>query len=331
MLIGFNDLPTPILTRILLSSTHHQDLLRWVALVSQVCSAWWKVARTSPAFGLGLPRERQVNDVRLGGRKAYWVNGDRVYHHCDIFSDGRAQMLRELSEVLRVAREGFVDSYGDEQGPGELFIFNRTLDTDAGILCACLQALPSPLHLHLIDLIGLDLSAQAAISLSHTIGEKGFSSEGLQFLCIRNNPELGDEGIAALCEVLPPTLGQFFIHDTGCGDVGIAALTAALPRLPNLWRLAVSRNHDVGEDTWCSFFEALPQLQALQYLFAYENSSLGDDAARTLVAALPRCAPTLEKIELAGCDIGAEQKAALREAWGPEREDEFNFSEDEDK
>lgn len=331
--MGFNDLPTPILTRILLSSTHHQDLLRWVALCSQVCCAWWKVVRTSPAFGLGLPRERQMRDVRLGGRRPYWVNGDRVYCHCDSFSDGRAQMLRELSEVLRVAREGFVDSYGDEQEPGELFIFNRTLDADAGILCACLQALPSPLHLHLIDLIGLDLSAQAAISLASTIGEKGFSSEGLRYLCIRNNPELGDEGIAAFCKVLPPTLEQLFIHDTGCGDVGIAALTAALPGMPNLWRLGVSKNHDVAEDTWCSFFEAAPQLPALQYLFAGENPSLGDVAARTLVAVLPRCAPTLEKIELRVCNIGTEQKRRLREVWcgDLDREDEFDFSEDEDK
>jgi hypothetical protein len=150
-------------------------------------------------------------------------------------------------------------------------------------------------------------------------------------LCIRNNPELRDEGIAAFCKMLPPTLEQFFIHDTGCGDVGIAALTAALPGLPNLWRLAVSKNRDVGEDSWCSFFEAVPQLPALQYLFAGHNPTLGDAAARTLAATLPRCSTTLEKIELPFCNVGTEQKAALREAWGTDREDEFDFSEDEDK
>eukprot|EP01046_Picozoa_sp_COSAG06_P106082 COSAG06_NODE_52351_length_306_cov_0.748792_1_plen_55_part_10 len=52
----FNELPPQLVTRVLLSSTHHDDLIRWVSVCSQVCCAWRDVvARTSPAYGLGLP------------------------------------------------------------------------------------------------------------------------------------------------------------------------------------------------------------------------------------------------------------------------------------
>lgn len=239
-------------------------------------------------------------------------------------------MLRELSEVLRKARQGFVDSYGEEQEPGELFIHNRALDTDARILTEIVRALPPPLHLRVIDLIGLGLTGQAAIPFARTLGEKGFGGEGLKFLCIRNNP-LGDAGVEAFCKVLPPSLEQFFIHDTGCGNRGMAALTSALARVPKVWRLGVSKNPVVGQDAWCAFFEALPQLTALQYLFAYENPAIGCAGARALATAIPRCSETLEAVVVNDCNIAAAEKQALYAVWGTERDDEFGWTQDEDQ
>ena len=69
---------------------------------------------------------------------------------------------------------------------------------------------------------------------------------GLFSLNVSNNPELGDEGIAALAAALPPTLTDLKIYKTNCGEAGMAAVSDHITTtLVHLERLYCSDNSAV--------------------------------------------------------------------------------------
>ena len=127
-----------------------------------------------------------------------------------------------------------------------------------------------------------------------------------------------DDGIVALAEALPPTLEDLDLKGMGCGDRGMAALAAALPALTRLRNLEVNDNHRVRDVGWTALADALPKLPALRSLDV--TCCMTNAGALAIAAVLPRCSPTLVRLELSGEQevelIGEEALSALRTAWG---------------
>lgn len=69
------------------------------------------------------------------------------------------------------------------------------------------------------------------------------------------NPALGDDGIIALANALPPTLESCWLCRTGCGDDGFCTLLAALKRT-RIKQLGFDMNA-VGEAGWHCLAKAL--------------------------------------------------------------------------
>ena len=80
------------------------------------------------------------------------------------------------------------------------------------------------------------------------------------------NPGLGDEGLVALAECLPPTLHMIDISYTNCGDRGFVAIVAKLPTLPYLKELRCGSNPLVGIQGWLKVRDVLPQLTSLRHI-----------------------------------------------------------------
>ena len=116
----------------------------------------------------------------------------------------------------------------------------------------------------------------------------GLRRPGLLSLNVSNNPKLGDAGVAALADVLPPTLTDLKIYKTSCGEAGMAAISHRIATtLPHLERLYCSDNGAIGLDGWTQLGVALAALPNLVELRA-NRCAMGSATALALV--LPRAA-----------------------------------------
>ena len=223
---GTNDLPTNVLTNILLSATTHADLLAHAALCACVHPEWRRAVMGSAAYGRGI--------VGLSADEGATATA----------AEERSRVLRELSSALRQAKE---------EGKLEL-IDDGIGDAGARALGAAVRALPSPLAL--TEFSAFCQLSQAGIATVAGMMRSGRLGTQLRELDVSGNP-LGDAGTETLASALPPTLETFAFASVGCGDAGMAAVARALSG--TAVRMIVCSDNPVGTKGWAALGAALPQ------------------------------------------------------------------------
>ena len=262
--VGVGDLPTNVLTHVLLSATTHDDLLVHVANCARVHPEWRRAVMGSAAFGrdiVGTSGIPQMIAANLTGTESS--------------AAARSRVLRTLSAALRQAKAdgelGLTASWMADQGA-------RALD-------AAVRALPTPLALTKLDVGQCLLSAAGAKIIAALLrdGRFGFGletliltlntkvqelppikhrlSDGVQAALRAHGPgALGDAGMVALASVLPtqPRLCRLEFGAVGCGDRGMSAVAAALPAT-QCGTIVCPLNPAVSEKGWAALGAALPR------------------------------------------------------------------------
>eukprot|EP01043_Picozoa_sp_COSAG02_P044875 COSAG02_NODE_4049_length_5862_cov_2.302100_4_plen_271_part_00 len=230
-------------------------------------------------------------------------------------------MLKLITSALRNAREGYVDEYELQHDPGEIDLYNGFLGEDGcRALGSALQAMPRKplLTLTEIGMKGCGLTSAGMMAIAAGL-QCGFGINGLRVLSLPWNINLGDSGLATLAEVLPATLRHLDISGTGCGDAGMTAVAAALPRLVEL-RTMLCRSAALGQTGWFALVDVLPELPQLKSLDASLCSLNAPHIAASagglrLATVLPQCSRTLVDLNLTDNGIDERSKVALRAAW----------------
>eukprot|EP01045_Picozoa_sp_COSAG04_P007891 COSAG04_NODE_423_length_14604_cov_8.047777_8_plen_285_part_00 len=200
------------------------------------------------------------------------------------------RLLRDMAERARVLKA--ITKALEAEG-SELKLARVTIgDAGAAALGAAVMALPT-IRFTALQLEGNELTAAGLASLAPAL-LRHWGAGGLRGLYVGGNP-LGDAGVVALAEALPPTLGKLFLQDTGCGDDGLVALAAALPALTRLWFLQCTYNPAATARGWVALAGALPSLPALETLSASGCTGMGSEGAAALAAVVPRC-PRLRNV-----------------------------------
>ena len=276
--VGIGDMPTTVLTSILLTGTH-DNLLRHVSRCAQVCPEWRRLAMGSAAYGLAIV-------ARAGGQLTA--------------AEERARVLGEISGALDKA-ERELDLHSTKIG-------------DAGALALepVVRALGKKKKLAIKELTLSDcgLSAEGTAPIARLL-RNGLSrkrKKGLRDLWIHHN-QLGDDGVTALAGALPPSLSRLYVGKCGMEDEGMIALVRKLPST-RIRHLDCSVSPAVGPQGWEALGAALPQLPLLVNLELNDNTSLGNAGARALARGLPEAAK-LREVYLPDCAIGTEGAAAL--------------------
>ena len=148
------------------------------------------------------------------------VGGSAAYGRGLGVGEERTRVLKDITEAL------------ENEGEDVDLRDKRIGDAGAAMLGAALQAVPTIRFTNLV-LFNNALTAVGAASLAPAL-RRPWGAGGLRTLNVRNNPSLGDAGVAALAKALPPTLEELNVDDTDCGDDGLVALAAALPALTRL-------------------------------------------------------------------------------------------------
>lgn len=299
-----------LLAQVLLCDTQHDDLLRFLATCAQVSRAWRSVVRASAAYGLGLAQ------TQLPGR-----------HGLSSYEDDeneRARVLKAISAALRDARSGF-EEYGEQHPPGTVDLdFSKLGDAGVYVLGIALQALPSTSP-GVLDLrLGCcELTSDVELKPVLETMRPGFACARLRWLTMSQNTGLGHLGrgtqclaLSVLATSLPPTLERLELEKIDCGDDGMIALSAELPRLTSLLTLALGGNERVTVSGWTSLSEALPSLPVLQNL-RLSHCGMDSSSGREIAKVLPRCARTLSSFWLSGSHFDDLTVSQLRAAWGP--------------
>ncbi len=297
-----------LIPRILLEATTHgngtsaphlgencDNLLLWVSRCARVCSGWWFIVRESPAYARGLPA----------------TPVPQIYS--ELKQTEREWVLRAISQVLRDCVWQGVVCLDDEDGR-----HIPMLDEGCCALAAGLNALRGPLALDKLILSYHKLSPIGLLSIVDILRRNSRQfSEGpvrLRQLHLTGNPSLRDVGITAVAGVLPPSLTWLGLGNTGCGNEGIVAISAALQAMTLLERLDVSENPAIGDDGWATLATALPQLPALSHLAARGCIGMGAAGALAIAALLPEC-PSLQTVDLIDNVLDEQTKERLRTAW----------------
>ena len=218
--IHLDDFPNHLLPRILLGSTTHGDLPRFVSQCAAVCREWWQIAQESAAYCAGMQWSRVPRLIR---------------ELADDKQAKRTQFLHERARVLRNVSLGLQRAQGDG---GLLNLDHRRLDGDylnlgtlgdegCRVMGAALPVVPQKLAL--LQLSGCELTPVGVALIVAPIATRGFGAAGcgLRVVAVHDNPDLGDDGLKMLADALPSTVEDLFITRTGCGDAGMMAISAA--------------------------------------------------------------------------------------------------------
>eukprot|EP01045_Picozoa_sp_COSAG04_P015508 COSAG04_NODE_1228_length_7680_cov_39.722200_6_plen_348_part_01 len=217
-------LPASLLHHILLTADC-TDLLCHVAVCARVSTEWWRVARGSDAYGLGL---------LLG------TTGER------------GRVLKEISRALR-RRDATLSLRGSRIG-----------DAGAAALGAALRAVPT-IRFSSLDLARNNLTAAGVASLVPALRRPWAGGLRLLRVGEnRDLGDAGVAALSqALSGV--STLEWLNVDSTGCGDDGLAALAAALPALTRLRTLnaSFSRAGALGWVALADALPSLPAFERL--------------------------------------------------------------------
>jgi hypothetical protein len=160
--------------------------------------------------------------------------------------------------------------------------FNEAMD-------GLLSKLPNLRALHLGN-NQLDTAQSIALAASLTSNKICH----LESITLGSN-EIGDAGLAAILKALPGGMQQLYLHGTQITDQGVAALSEALQRMPNLWGLGLNGNpvSDVGVAELAGALKDRPALQDVGITL----SDMSDAGATKLGEALATC-PSLRFVYL---------------------------------
>lgn len=269
--IRISDLPSHLLNHVLLVAPESGDVLRDVAVFAQVHPSWRTLAAESAAYAPAL------------------------------YGDARKKVLRSIRAAVR-------RSHAD----GKLRLAHQQLGAEgAGALAAALATAPLPIPVLLVEiqLSNCALTPHAAAALGAAM-RRGRVCESLRLLKLDDNAELGDDGLEALAKApLPPSLEELFFVNTGCGDRGMAVVSAALPA--TLTKLICGMNKRIGREGWAALSAALPRLPHLRKLWvSHCDGTAGVNGVASLGSALPR-ASSLEEFWAKGCAIGDDGASLL--------------------
>eukprot|EP01052_Picozoa_sp_SAG31_P022128 SAG31_NODE_1746_length_7364_cov_6.205231_1_plen_424_part_00 len=320
----FSELPTSVLTSIILGGVH-DDLLRWLSLCARVCPEWRLIAQRSPAYWPFVRSDtsataRRQSSLCVG--PSGWVARRRLTAgEQSTFVSALARFERqrwaatkeptEQQQVMLTVRTLLLH-IGEPRGGGHL-----TVPGDLGAqgfcaLAAAIQALPANTknNVHGLFLHQCSLSAQRVDQVfpGSTFPRLGrFEVSG----------EQDDEAVALVAGRLPSTLCDLQFIGTRCGDAGVAAVAAALPRLCDLNHLTLRNMPAVTDAGWAALAEALPQLSALQsFTIWHDDRGMGSAFALAVASVLPRCALTLDYINWGHTpQLTAAARATLSAAW----------------
>ena len=249
-----HSLPADILCRTL-TAYESDNVLEHVARVAQVHPDWWKAARGSAAYGLGMWRR---TDVLRQISRSLKLKGPHQWSQ-----PGSMHRLRLVLPVLP----------GDEAGRA---------------FGAVLRAMPVPFRFIHLEMRGpvrsTDVYPELTPSGLAPIADamrRGFAHGILRKLDVTNNRGMGDEGIAMLAKALPPTLEVLSMARTGCGDAGMVAIAATLPST-HIEALDLGWNPDVRETGWLALAAAMPHTPALKVLWLSDSRGMGDAGVQVI-------------------------------------------------
>eukprot|EP01046_Picozoa_sp_COSAG06_P007369 COSAG06_NODE_360_length_16832_cov_9.250209_1_plen_425_part_00 len=303
---SFAYIPVALLVRIL-TGYGSDNLLVDTAVRAQVHPQWWRVLRSTDAYGLGI-RPRAV----------------RLRQICKAFSCRLRHARGELEEYLRPRRAnarrasknrgmhlavnypstfnvGFIHAVGcvherkldngyEFDGIGSHFI-NRLDEPVALALGAALQARDTPLkslrqagpgcfqelygrQYRGASFVSMDLTPTGMLAVARGLSNGLGNLFGLM---LDHNPQLGDEGMKMLARGIPRGLHWLDITKTGCSDSGMACISDVLPA--TLRSLTFSSN-PVGDMGWAALARKVPQLSELAEIYAlFTTPGFGPNAA----------------------------------------------------
>lgn len=299
------DLPEPLIRRVLLHSTGHDDLLRHVSACARVCADWRCIVGGSPAYGIHIrgirgPMERIPRPLQPAARRSgrAVTTGSRAAPsaHCrEPPPVQRARVLKLIGLALRRA-----------QAAGGVLDFSpaseRIGDEGGRTLAVALHALPPQAAVSAINVRDHSLTAEGLQQIVTAI-RPSFAGHCLKVLDVGGNAELGDAGMVTLAALLPLTLESLQIDGTGCGDAGMEALAVALPTLMRFSHSNCGNNPAIGQRGWEALGVALKQMPALQQLELSGSAGMGN-AGFTALAAGFGGAVALRSLHLSECNIG---------------------------
>ena len=218
-----NDLPTHVLSAILLRSATHDDFLHWVSVCARVCAEWRLIVQRSAAYwpyapGSATPgasdAARRQGSLRIGpsGR---WVLSERLTggeRDAFVSSLGRFDRERRAAQEDATEQQQFMQTIsavvwrmGDhmQSRPGLL------LTDDVGekgflALAAAVQAVPVATK-EWASYLTLE---NCGLSLARVNQILPSAFPRLEFLSVFGNPEMGDAALALVAGVLPSTLTE---------------------------------------------------------------------------------------------------------------------------
>jgi hypothetical protein len=318
-----NDLPTHVLSAILLRSTTHDvdddwvfDLTSWVSVCARVCAEWRLIVQRSAAYWPYVPGSATPSTSDSARRQgSLHIGPSGCWATQRLTAGERGAFLSTLGRFDRERRAAQKDATEQQQVMRTIStVVQRTghqyftVKCDLGergffALAAAVQAVPVATRKWVRDVAlencGLSLAVVDQMTLPSAFPL-------LESLSIFGNPQMGDAALTLVAGVLPSTLTKLNFSNTGCGDAGMAAVVAATPRLNHLCELKCGYNDAVTEVGWVALAEALPQLPALEILWTtwdnpsrtggLGNHSMGPAFALAFASVLPRCAPTFASL-----------------------------------
>ena len=336
------NLPPETLKRILLD-TGSANLLVHVAACAGVHPLWRRLVMRSPAYCLpGSEPTEPSHPAAAGGRagateapteegsvQAGWsekpelrealesVRAAAAEHDDPMslhepakeppssFYRRRSEVLATLSRAIDAGRSDMDHTRVLKLGPPQT---EKAPIGDMGAcaLAAALQAMPAPLPFTQLHLFNSKLSEAGLRPVMQALHSRGCPE--LNVIAVRNNP-LGDLGVQALAEYLPPSVSILYAGVSECGDEGMKALAAALPatRIRDLYCVAVP---SVGKVGWAALGQALHKCSELRWLKIHDNP--GMDVAALTASRVPL--PSLELLELSDCELEDKDLVALAAA-----------------
>jgi len=253
----------------------------------------------SPAYAFALVGDRTLVNLPRPTYDAIAATGFRRPTFLKAISQQLQALSRESSvkAASRSARSGGVPGTS-----GSLSLWFYPLGEHGGLaLGEALLAIAPPLPIKEIRLEGTEITSTKITAAMR----RGFSGAGLEVLRLMDC-QLSEAAFVEMMGALPASLEQFSARGADCGDVGMAALASALPRMPRLKALWLQSCNtggslDVTVAGWSAFAKGLAHAPALQEL-DLSGSNLGDAGMAALAPALPSAA-ALQQVSFELCKL----------------------------
>eukprot|EP01045_Picozoa_sp_COSAG04_P004422 COSAG04_NODE_191_length_20909_cov_11.119077_16_plen_369_part_00 len=256
-------LPRCILSHILLQATPHEDLLTHVATVASVCAEWRRAVMRSPAYGLNIKLSQLPAALaqRIDTVRRLHTNPFQNLRSSRETPRGRKVTDQDVSLVVRCTVLSTIRDQLKKAADGKLHLGAVYMGPDAlRALTVAILARPSPLTVSELHINSGCLMPPATITPIVRLLKDGHFGTSLTELDV-SSEHLGDVGVAALAAALPPTIQTLCFMSVECGDAGMIAVAEAIPRT-KLQLLYCDTNPRVTAAGWAQLGAALPRTRA---------------------------------------------------------------------